>query len=78
VGDAIKFGGTAYYPKRSVEDGRGNPAIARHLPEKESSVGGSVVLEDESDGELITFDQSNQPTNQPPSGWINFFSKFQL
>jgi hypothetical protein len=50
VGEVIKFGETAYYPKTTADDGR--TIITSRLPKKESSVGGSVMIDDEPDGDL--------------------------
>jgi len=65
AGDVIKFGETAYYLKSSAEEGR--TIVASRLPQKESSVGGSVVIDEEPDGDLTSFQQSYQL----PSGWAN-------
>jgi pSer/pThr/pTyr-binding forkhead associated (FHA) protein len=64
VGDVIKFGGTAYYLKSTAEDE--HTIIASRLPKKES-VCCSVVIDDESDGDLTSFHQPYQL----PSGWTN-------
>jgi hypothetical protein len=50
VGEVIKFDKTAYYPKTTADDGR--TIITSRLPKKESSVGGSVMIDDEPDGDL--------------------------
>lgn len=63
VGDVIKFGETAYYLKSTAEDG--HTIVASRLPKKESSAGGSIVIDDKPDGDLTSFHQSYQL----PSGW---------
>ena len=65
VGDVIKFGETAYYLKSTADGGR--TIVASRLPKKESSVGGSVMIDDEPDGDLTSFHQSYQL----PPGWTN-------
>jgi pSer/pThr/pTyr-binding forkhead associated (FHA) protein len=65
VGDVIKFGETAYYLKDTADDGR--TIVASRLPQKELSGGGSVVIDEEPDGDLTSFQQSYQL----PSGWTD-------
>ncbi|MBQ0794659.1 FHA domain-containing protein [Zhongshania sp.] len=65
VGDVIKFGEAAYYLKSSADDGR--TIVASRLPQKDISSGGSVVIDEEPDGDQTSFQQSYQL----PSGWTN-------
>ncbi|WP_269618389.1 FHA domain-containing protein [Zhongshania sp. BJYM1] len=65
AGDVIKFGETAYYLKNTAEDGR--TIVASRLPQKDTSAGGSVVIDDEPEGDQTSFQQSYQL----PSGWTN-------
>ncbi|MEX1667714.1 FHA domain-containing protein [Zhongshania guokunii] len=64
-GDVIKFGEAAYYLKSAAEEER--TIVASRLPQKDSFRGGSVVIDDEPDSELTSFQQSYQL----PSGWTD-------
>ncbi|CAA0088209.1 FHA domain-containing protein FhaB [Zhongshania aliphaticivorans] len=64
AGDVIKFGEMAYYLKNASGDER--TIVASRLPQKELT-GGSVVVDEESDGDVTSFQQSYQL----PSGWTN-------
>ncbi|MDF1691082.1 MAG: FHA domain-containing protein [Zhongshania sp.] len=64
-GDVIKFGEAAYYLKSEAEAER--TIVAARLPQKDSYSGGSVVIDDEPDSELTSFQQSYQL----PSGWTD-------
>ena len=62
-GDVITFGDAAYYLKSAEEEER--TIVAARLPQKDTFSGGSVVIDEEPDSELTSFQQSYQL----PSGW---------
>jgi pSer/pThr/pTyr-binding forkhead associated (FHA) protein len=64
-GDVIRFGEAAYYLKSTAEEER--TIVAARLPQKDNFSGGSVVIEDEPDSELTSFQQSYQL----PPGWTD-------
>lgn len=64
-GDVITFGEAAYYLKSTEDEER--TIVASRLPQKDTFSGGSIVIDDEPDSELTTFQQSYQL----PPGWTD-------